>query len=164
MTTFADQLRQLTETSTKEFSDKQEASLKAKSDALHIKEQKFTECLEIAKKFVTEHIFGLERIKLELVEAAKHQKSSTVICSYHIDKFGECTQITSNSKSGYWECSKLKDVDPEWKIDVPVVFNQLDMDEIMSELSTKIGVKIYRETVPVTSKSDDYCIIADWSQ
>ncbi|AYV76186.1 MAG: hypothetical protein Terrestrivirus5_8 [Terrestrivirus sp.] len=98
------------------------------------------------------------------MEAAKHQKSSTVICSYSIDKYGECTQITSNSKSGYWECSKLKEVDPRWTIDVPVVLNQLDMHEILENLSVQLGVKVYRKIVPITSKSDDYCIIADWSQ
>jgi hypothetical protein len=161
---FADQLRQLTESSKQEFEDKQEIDRKKKEEADKIQKEKNIKCLEIAKKYVLEEVLNAEKIKPRLLEAAKNRQSTLTICFYHTDKFGDYTEIRSRN-SGYhvWYCPQLATVDPDWKVDVPVVFMMFDLEALIVQLSGELGVKIYRKRIEVTSKSHNDCIIADWS-
>lgn len=167
MSNFGDQLRQLTEASNREFQAKQEAERKAKEEELRVQNEKHTRALGIAKAFVLNELLTAASIKPKLFEAAKNKQSSFEICSYTTrNKYGyHCTQFACDSfcSTSPLYCPNLAQVGHGYGINADDVFNSINVDTLLSQLSAELGVKVYKK-ITDQNKGYMFSIIADWSQ
>ncbi|AYV76778.1 MAG: hypothetical protein Terrestrivirus19_2 [Terrestrivirus sp.] len=161
---FANNLRNISSTVNKQKSDELQANKLAEENARQLDDEQKKISLNIAKPHVEDVIFGIDRIKDLCTDAAEKGQTQMIICSWTPDGGcykDKCTKIsvsgtTSYSEYGGWYCPGITR-----DIDVNTVLREINVDEILKVLSSKLGAKVFEKVEGISRRT--FLYVVDWS-
>jgi hypothetical protein len=160
---FADNLRNISSAVNKQKDDELQAKKLAEENARQLDNEQKKISLNIAKPYVKDVIFGVERIENLCTEAAEKGKTQVIICSWTPDGGcykDKCTQISASGTTSYsesgWYCRGITR-----DIDVDAVLTEINVDEILKVLSSKLGAKVFEKKEGNSRRTFHY--VVDWS-